>query len=916
MEGLDLLLKEDDVAYEEELVRSPYALRTWLDYIASKKGSPAKARYQLFERALKNLPGSYKIWRAYLSERVAQTTSGNTFDPKVQALNSVFERALVFMHKMPTIWIEYLRFLLPQRRLTSTRRTFDRALQSLPVTQHDKIWPIYVQFAKESGVVETCIRIYRRYLMFSPAGREEYVDFLLATGNADEAAFQLAAMVNDDKFVSQRGRSKHALWMQLCDIVSKHPGEVTSLRVDPVLRSGINRFTDEVGRLWCSLAEFYVRQGAFDKARDVYEEAIAEVVTVRDFATVYDAYVQFEEAMLLAKMQMSSAAVSAPASDATVGNASSRWEVQNAEDLDDVSCLQGDAASGVGAAGDVDLRVARLELLIERRAILLSGVLLRQNPHNVTEWLKRMTLLTEGGHTPAKVVTCFTEAVHTVDPWQAVGKLSALWIAFARYYEGHGDLTNARAVFSRASEADFRSADDLAAVWCEWAELEMRVGAYAEALSLMQRATTEPAGRKARADALPGTGDAAPSRASKRSSVRHKLHRNLRAWGLYLDLEESLGTPTSTKAAYDRAISLKVATPLMVLNYANYLEERSFFEDAFRAYERGIAVFPWPHVKELWVAYLTKFVERYGGSKLERARDLFEQAVDGCPAEESLTLYRMYAAMEERHGSLRHAMAVYDRATRATDDAHRYEVFLAYIRKAEEFFGPLRTREIYERAVDELPENQVKDMCLRFAAMEAMHGEAERARALYVHASTYCDPRAATVFWKTWQDFEVEHGNEETFREMLRIKRSVATSFSSANYAVEDLLVQAAGGTPASAAPASTGAAPVTLDDLEVAKPPMAGSKRSAAQAQLPSIRPVPISGHDSATTDSSGAAPVSTNPDEIDLDFDNSGADDIEQKQVPTAVFGGLTADGPARSQAGDTATKGALDRFRSRQR
>lgn len=122
-------------------------------------------------------------------------------------------------------------------------------------------------------------------------------------------------MVNDDRFVSQRGRSKHALWMLLCDITSKHPGEVTSLRVDPVLRSGIHRFTDEVGRLWCALAEYYVRQGAFEKvrersgaarscaacardhcsrlqARDVYEEAITEVVTVRDFATVYDAYVQ------------------------------------------------------------------------------------------------------------------------------------------------------------------------------------------------------------------------------------------------------------------------------------------------------------------------------------------------------------------------------------------------------------------------------------------------------------------------------------------------------------------------------------------------------------------------------------------------------------------------------------------------
>jgi pre-mRNA-splicing factor SYF1 len=386
-------------------------------------------------------------------------------------------------------------------------------------------------------------------------------------------------------------------------------------------------------------------------------------------------------------------------------------------------------------------------------------------------------------------------------------------------------------------------------------------------------------------------------------------------------------------------------------------------------------VFPWPHVKELWVAYLTKFVERYGGSKLERARDLFEQAVDGCPPAEAPSLYRLYASMEERFGLVRHAMAVYDRATRATDDAHRfvictlnvipisnmflvrcaltrivfcglpcsYEVFLAYIRKAEEFFGPLRTREIYERAIDVLPENQarcgcglpsfrsldmfdvaffleqVKDMCLRFAAMEALHGEAERARALYVHASTYCDPRTNVVFWKTWQDFEVEHGNEETFREMLRIKRSVATSFSSANYAVEDLLQQAAssGASSHKASVSSTAivTAPSTENDANSASiaAPLAGTKRSAAQAQLPTIRAVPIAGN--AIGDVVAAV---SNPDEIDLDGDADGDDntaaDIEQKQVPAAVFGGLSVDAPLRNQA--DAAKGALDRFRSRQR
>lgn len=31
---------------------------------------------------------------------------------------------------------------------------------------------------------------------------------------------------------------------------------------------------------------------------------------------------------------------------------------------------------------------------------------------------------------------------------------------------------------------------------------------------------------------------------------------------------------------------------------------------------------------------------------------------------------------------------------------------------------------------------------------------------------------------KAWHDFEVAHGNEETFREMLRTKRSVQMAFS------------------------------------------------------------------------------------------------------------------------------------------
>lgn len=33
-------------------------------------------------------------------------------------------------------------------------------------------------------------------------------------------------------------------------------------------------------------------------------------------------------------------------------------------------------------------------------------------------------------------------------------------------------------------------------------------------------------------------------------------------------------------------------------------------------------------------------------------------------------------------------------------------------------------------------------------------------------------------FWQTWKDFEIKHGNEDTMREMLRIKRSVQATYN------------------------------------------------------------------------------------------------------------------------------------------
>ena len=40
-----------------------------------------------------------------------------------------------------------------------------------------------------------------------------------------------------------------------------------ALQVEPIIRSGIQRFTDQVGKLWILLADYYIRMGQFESVR-------------------------------------------------------------------------------------------------------------------------------------------------------------------------------------------------------------------------------------------------------------------------------------------------------------------------------------------------------------------------------------------------------------------------------------------------------------------------------------------------------------------------------------------------------------------------------------------------------------------------------------------------------------------------
>lgn len=80
-----------------------------------------------------------------------------------------------------------------------------------------------------------------------------------------------------------------------------------------------------------------------------------------------------------------------------------------------------------------------------------------------------------------QVAETYTRALSTIAPRRATPNLHRLYIDFAKFYEEGGtigeaeaDLASARKVLEKATKVNFKNVEDLAEIWCEWAEMELR----------------------------------------------------------------------------------------------------------------------------------------------------------------------------------------------------------------------------------------------------------------------------------------------------------------------------------------------------------------------------------------------------------------------------------------------------------
>ena len=281
--------------------------------------------------------------------------------------------------------------------------------------------------------------------------------------------------------------------------------------------------------------------------------------TVKDFSIIFDALVKVEEGTLLALMQ---------------GGASH------------------DSA-------EVEERMNKIEAVLERRPVLLNSVLLRQSPHNVHEWLKRVELMKQevekeaesskhegkGKACPDKILQTYVDALAAVDQSKAVGRVSSLWCGLANYHEKRDEIDKARQIWKKASKAALHNTEERAIIVCAWAEMEMRLERYSEAHEVVRKALYE----------------------AKQEENSLCVRNNAKVWALYLDLEESLGTNATCRAAYDEAMSRKAITANMCLNYAAYLEEANFSKIVSRSMSVAWTCLPFRRLRSFGFGILRSF---------------------------------------------------------------------------------------------------------------------------------------------------------------------------------------------------------------------------------------------------------------------------------------------------------------------
>ncbi|CAM8904518.1 unnamed protein product [Rhodiola kirilowii] len=285
----------------------------------------------------------------------------------------------------------------------------------------------------------------------------------------------------------------------------------------------------------------------------------------------------------------------------------------------------------------------------------------------------------------------------------------SVWIKYAQWEESQKDFARARSVWERALEVDCRNHT----LWLKYAEVEMKNKFINHARNVWDRAVS-------------------------------LLPRVDQLWYKYIHMEEILGNVAGARQLFERWMGFMpdqqgwLSYIKFELRYTEIERARCIFERfvqfhpkviawiqfakfemkfgkiprARNCYERAVEkLADDEEAEQLFVAF-AEFEERCKDT--ERARCIYKFALDHIPKGRAEDLYRKFVAFEKQYGDKEgiEDAIVGKRRFQYEDDVRKnplnYDTWFDYIRLEENVGNNDRTREVYERAIANVPPAEEK----------------------------------------------------------------------------------------------------------------------------------------------------------------------------------------------------------------
>ncbi|XP_008107294.1 crooked neck-like protein 1 isoform X2 [Anolis carolinensis] len=376
------------------------------------------------------------------------------------------------------------------------------------------------------------------------------------------------------------------------------------------------------------------------------------------------------------------------------------------------------------------------------------------------------------------------------------------WIKYAQWEESLKEIQRARSIYERALDVDYRNVT----LWLKYAEMEMKNRQVNHSRNIWDRAiTTLP-----RVNQFWYKYTYMEEMLGNIAGTRQVFERWMewqpeeQAWHSFINFELRYKEVDRARAIYERFVIVHPDVKNWI-KYARFEEKHSYFAHARKVFERAVEFFGEEHMNEhLYVAF-AKFEENQ--KEFERVRVIYKYALDRIPKHEAQELFKNYTIFEKKFGDRRGIEDIivskrrfqYEEEVKA--NPHNYDAWFDYLRLVESDADPDAVREVYERAIANVPPIQEKRhwkryiyLWINYALYEELEAkDPERTRQVYqacieliphkkftfakiwllyaqfeIRQKSLQLARRALVLWKSYIDFEIEQEEYENTRNLYR----------------------------------------------------------------------------------------------------------------------------------------------------